>query len=132
MGNQSSASASAGYASESVIPFAPAAKSAVPNGVDQLDTAGRTILNLLHKAAGVAEENSKHALDLAQKLSQQLKAAENRIAELETNVRYYQDRTERAEEWLHKIFTEIEERFFTPDGKHSGVNGSARPIGRRA
>ena len=51
---------------------------------------------------------------------------------LETNVRYYQDKTERAEEWLHKIFTEIEERFFTPDGKHSGVNGSARPIGRRA
>jgi hypothetical protein len=132
MGNQSSASASAGYASESVIPFAPAAKSAVPNGVDQLDTAGRTILNLLHKAAGVAEENSKHALDLAQKLSHQLKAAENRMAELETNVRYYQDRTERAEEWLHKIFTEIEEQFFRAGDKHRGVNGSTRPIGRRA
>jgi hypothetical protein len=36
------------------------------------------------------------------------------MAELETNVRYYQDRTERAEEWLHKIFTEIEEQFFRP------------------
>jgi hypothetical protein len=132
MGNQSSVGASGGYASEAVIPFAPVAKSAAPNDVDQLDTAGRTILSLLHKAAGVAEENSKHALDLAQKLSQQLKAAENRIAELETNVRYYQDRTERAEEWLHKIYSEIEEQFFRPEGKHRGVDGSARPIGRRA
>jgi hypothetical protein len=58
--------------------------------------------------------------------------AENRMAELETNVRYYQDRTERAEEWLHKIFTEIEEQFFRPGDKHRGVNGSTRPIGRRA
>ena len=132
MGNQWSASASAGYASESVIPFAPAAKSAVSNGVDQLDTAGRTILNLLHKAAGVAEENSKHALDLAQKLSQQLKVAENRIVELETDVRYYQDRTERAEQWLHKIFTEIEAQFFKPEDGRRGVNGPTRPIGRRA
>jgi hypothetical protein len=65
MGNQSSASASAGYASESVIPFAPAAKNAVPNGVDQLDTAGRTILNLLHKAAGVAEENKARCTHIA-------------------------------------------------------------------
>ena len=132
MGNQSSASASGGYASESVIPFAPAAKSAVPNGVDQLDTAGRTILNLLHKAAGVAEENSKHALDLAQKLSQQLKVAENRIVELETDVRYYQDRTERAEQWLHKIFTEIEAQFFKPEDRRRGANGPTPPIGRRA
>lgn len=132
MGNQSSASASGGYASESVIPFAPAAKSAVPNGVDQLDTAGRTILNLLHKAAGAAEENSKHALDLAQKLSQQLKVAENRIVELETDVRYYQDRTERAEQWLHKIFTEIEAQFFKLEDGRRGVNGPTRPIGRRA
>ena len=127
MGNPSSASASGGYPSEFVIPFAPAAKSAVPNGVDQLDTAGRTILNLLHKAAGVAEENSKHALDLAQKLSQQLKVAENRIAELETDVRYYQDRTERAEQWLHKIFTEIEAQFFKPEDGRRGVNGPTRP-----
>ena len=33
---------------------------------DQLDKAGQTILQLLHRAAGVAEENSRHALETAQ------------------------------------------------------------------
>ena len=103
---------SAQYESESVIQFAPAAKGAAPNKGDELDSAGRSILGLLHKAAGVAEANSHHALELAQKLSQELRAAEDRIAQLETDVRYYQERTDRAEQWLHMIFTEIEERFF--------------------
>ena len=35
------------------------------NDCSQLDSAGQTILQLLHKAAGVAEANSKHALDMA-------------------------------------------------------------------
>jgi hypothetical protein len=48
---------------KSVIPFAPTDK-----GNDQLDKAGQSILNLLHKAAGVAEKNSQHALDIAQQL----------------------------------------------------------------
>jgi hypothetical protein len=41
----------------SVVPFAPS---------DGLDKAGESILKLLHKAAGVAEQNSQHALDMAQ------------------------------------------------------------------
>ena len=107
----------ANYQRESVIPFAPAAKSARSNDADQLETAGQTILNLLHKAASVAEENSQHALDMAQKLSDHLRAAENRIAELEADVRYYQDRCERADQWLHKIYSEIDERFLKPDDR---------------
>ena len=77
MGMQSSGGA---YESESAIPFAPAAKNAAPpEGADQLDKAGQTILRLLQKAAGVAEANSHHALEMAQKLSHQLRAAEDRI-----------------------------------------------------
>ena len=71
----------ANYQRESVMPFAPTAKSARSNDADQLDTAGQTILNLLHKAASVAEETSQHAVDMAKELSDQLRAAENRIAE---------------------------------------------------
>ena len=48
---------------------------------------------------------------MAQKLSHQLRAAENRIAELEAEVGIYQDKADRAEQWLHKVYTEIEERF---------------------
>ena len=74
------------------------AKDATPEGVDQLDKAGQTILKLLHKAAGVAEENSRYALDMAQKLSHQLRAAEDRVAELEAEVELYRDKADRAEQ----------------------------------
>ena len=96
--------------SNSVIPPPPRARTAVSD-VDQLDKAGQTILGLLHKAAGVAEENSRYALDMAEKLSYQLRAAEDRIAELEAEVELYRDKADRAEQWLHKIYTEIEEQF---------------------
>src|SRR5215469_10993519 len=87
---------------ESVVPFALAQQATGHDGRDQLDRAGQSILRLLHKAAGVAEENSRHALDMAQKLSHQLRAAENRISELEAEAAAYRDRAERAEQWLHK------------------------------
>jgi hypothetical protein len=99
------------YESNTVVAFPPGVKDATPDGVDQLDRAGQTILKLLHKAAGVAEQNSRHALDMAQKLSLQLRAAEDRIAELEAEVDLYREKSDRAEQWLHKVYTEIEERF---------------------
>ena len=110
MGVQSSGGV---HESESVIPFA--SKNAAPDNADQLDRAGQTILQLLHKAAGVAEANSKHALDMAQKLSHQLRTAEDRIAQLEAEVGIYQDKADRAERWLHKVYTEIEDRFLQQD-----------------
>jgi hypothetical protein len=106
-----------GSRTESVVPFTPAARSAGANGVDQVDKAGETILRLLHKAAGVAEANSQHALDMAQKISHQLRAAEDRIAELEAEVGVYQERAQRAEQWLHTVYTEIEDRFLRQDDR---------------
>ena len=100
--------------SPDVIPFAHAAQSAQGDN-DQLDKAGQTILQLLSKAADVAEGNSRHAMDMAQKLSHQLRAAEERIAELEAEVAAHEERADRAEQWLHKVYTEIEERFLDRD-----------------
>jgi len=127
MGNRLSVSAGA-KAAETVIPFAPTGRSAVPNDADQLDLAGRTILGLLNKAAGVAEENSRQALNLAQKFSQQLRAFEDRIAALEDEVRHHQDRADRAEQWLHRIYTELEERFFGSDARRGAAEGFARRL----
>jgi hypothetical protein len=119
------------HESESVIPFVPK-DAAPPDNADQLDKAGQTILKLLHKAAGVAEANSQHALEMAQKLSHQLRAAEDRIAELEAEVRIYQDKADRAEQWLHKVYTEIEDRFLRRDDDRRGMTGSPqRAAGRR-
>jgi hypothetical protein len=94
-----------------VVRFAPTPKD-VPGDIDPLDKAGETILQLVHKAAGVAEQNSSRALSMAQKLSDQLRAAYDRIAELETESAIYRERADRAEQWLDKLYTEIEDRFF--------------------
>ena len=48
-------------------------------------------------------------------LSAQLRVAEQRIKELETKVRYLQDRADRAERWVYKIWVEIEQQFFGSD-----------------
>ena len=93
-----------------LIRFAPTPKNLLAQ-VDQLDKAGETILQLVYEAAGVAEQNSSRALSTAQRLSDQLRAAEDRIAELETESAIYRERADRAEQWLHKVYTEIEDRF---------------------
>ncbi len=48
---------------------------------------------------------------MAQKLSHQLRAAESRIAELEAEIGIYREKADRAEQWLHRVYTEIEDRF---------------------
>ena len=100
--------------SSEVIPFARSAQGARDDNT-QLDRAGQTILQLLNKAADVAEQNSRHAIDTAQRLSHQLRAAEDRIAELEAEVEAYRQQADRAEQWLHKVYTEIEDRFLDRD-----------------
>ena len=91
---------------------------AASKDADQLDSAGQAILKLLHKAAGAAEANSRRALETAQTFASQLRAAEDRIAELEAEVHHYCEKSERAEEWLRKISMEIEDRLISePDDK---------------
>ncbi len=101
--------------SPDVVPFARSAKGERDDNSTQLDKAGQTILHLLNKAADVAEQNSRHAIDTAQRLAHQLRAAEDRIAELEAEVEAYRVQAERAEQWLHKVYTEIEDRFLRQD-----------------
>jgi hypothetical protein len=86
---------------------------AASNDASQLDSAGQAILKLLHRAAGAAEANGRQALETAQRLSSQLRAAEDRIGELEAEVRSYREKSERAEEWLNRIYKEIENRLIS-------------------
>jgi molecular chaperone GrpE (heat shock protein) len=77
-----------------------------------VELTGQTILGLLNKAAQVADENTKDALDIAHKLLRQLRVAEDRLAALEADLKHYRDRAERAQEALDHISVEIEQRFF--------------------
>ena len=97
--------------SDTVIPF--------PNDDDPLDRTGQTILGLLQRAAGIAEKNSQHAMGIAHKLSLELRAAEDHIKKLETELRYYKDRSDRAEEWLRQISLQIEKRFPASSDSHA-------------
>ena len=56
----------------------------------------------------------------------QLRAAEDRIAELEADVGMYQEKADRAEQWLHRVYTEIEDRFLRQDdGRRWGASTQA-------
>jgi hypothetical protein len=96
---------------ELAVPFAPKLNVRSEAG-DPLDKAGQTILDWLQQAADTAEANKQQALEVAHKLAAQLRAAEDRIRELETSVSRHQDRADRAERWLHHVSVEIEQRFF--------------------
>jgi TRAP-type C4-dicarboxylate transport system substrate-binding protein len=92
-------------------PFSPETATALSHRKDQVDLAGQAILSLLEKAADAAEDNNRRAAETAQKLSTQLRAAEARIAELEAENQLYRERSERAEDWLRRIYSEIQESF---------------------
>ncbi len=94
-----------------VIPYSPKARN-VGTEADQLDRAGHAILGLVSRAAGMTEADLRAAREAAEKLADQLKAANNQINELTASLRYYQERTDRAEKWLYQISSEIEQRFF--------------------
>jgi hypothetical protein len=116
--------------SPGVVPFARSAQGERDDN-SQLDKAGQTILQLLSKAADVAEQNSRHAIDTAQRLSHQLRAAEDRIAELEAEVAAYREQAERAEQWLHRIYTEIEDRFLRQGDNRRGAPQRSQHANRR-
>jgi predicted nucleic acid-binding Zn-ribbon protein len=78
---------------------------------DPVEAAGLSILRLLQRAADTADQNKRQVLDTAQRLSQELRAAQDRIVQLEGDVAAYRNRAERAELWLDKIRTELEQQF---------------------
>ena len=101
--------------SEPVVPLPPTTEDGKRE--DQLELSGQNVLSLLHQATDLAGGNSRYAVGIAQRLSDQLCTAEDRIAELEARiaelegeVQFYRDKSERAEQWLGKISTEIQER----------------------
>jgi multidrug resistance efflux pump len=100
-------------APEAAIPYAPSRKSATRTDAgDSVEIVGQKIIELLNQAVEEANANTKHALDFAQKLSRQLRVAEERVNDLEATLKHYKDRAERAEKWLNFISSEIEQKFF--------------------
>jgi hypothetical protein len=94
-----------------IVPFAPVSKGQ-PDANIVADDSGRTIVALLQKAAEMAKDDCARAMDLAHKLSFQLRSAEERARELEAEAAHFRDRASRAEAWLLRIHNEVESTFF--------------------
>ena len=77
---------------------------------DSMDESGQAVLAMLQKAADLSNDNCDRAMSMAHKLSIQLRAAEDRAAQLQAQIAYFQDRATRAENWLARIHHEIKER----------------------
>ena len=80
----------------------------------QVEEVGQAIVTKIQRAADLSNENCDRALALAHKLSMDLRAAEDRINQLEAEVQLFRDRSARAEGWLQTIYKEIEEKLIAP------------------
>jgi len=76
-----------------------------------VEEAGEAIIAKIKKAADLSNENCDRAMKLAHKLSMQLRAAEDRVNQLEAELELLRDRAER---WLQTIQKEIEEKLIAP------------------
>jgi chromosome segregation ATPase len=94
---------------EQVVKFPPKQQSSSP-----ADEAGQAVITQIQKAAQLANENCDRAMALAHKLAMQLRAAEDRITQLEAEVALFRDRATRAEGWLQTIHSEIEQKLIAP------------------
>jgi hypothetical protein len=97
---------------EQVIEFAP--KGGPRSYAPLVEEAGEAIIAKLQKAADLSTENCDRAMKLAHKLSMELRAAEDRINQLEAEVELFRHRAVRAEYWLQTIQKEIEEKLIAP------------------
>jgi hypothetical protein len=89
-----------------------------------VEEAGEAIIAKIQKAADLSNENCDRAMKLAHKLSMQLRAAEDRVNQLEAEVELLRDRAVRAERWLQTIQTEIEEKLITPRSANAAEQSS--------
>jgi hypothetical protein len=80
-----------------------------------VEEAGEAIIAKSQQAADLSNENCDRAMKFAHKLSMQLRAAEDRVNQLEAEVELLRDRAVRAERWLQTIQKEIEEKLMRRD-----------------
>jgi hypothetical protein len=118
---------------EANVPFAPKPK-ARPEGNFVAEDSGHAIIALLKKAADMAKEDCARVMDVAHKLSFQIRAAEERAREAEAEAAHFRDRATRAETWMLRIRDEVEQTFFQrKEGEGSSPrNSDAPPVVRDA
>jgi hypothetical protein len=93
-----------------VITFAP--NKPVADATTAADDAGHHIVALLQKASDRAKAECQRALDIAHRISSELRDTEERARKFEAEAHHFRDRAARAEEWLVRIESELQQTFF--------------------
>jgi hypothetical protein len=101
---------------EKIVPLTRAANA--PSS-DVPDASGNKIMNMLQRVAEMANEDCQRAMDLAHRLSFQLRTAEERARAMEAELAHVRDRASRAEGWLLRIQKEIEGTFFKKEQRQA-------------
>jgi DNA repair ATPase RecN len=87
---------------------------------DPTDAAGQALLAMLQQAARGADEDLQSAMSLADRLAGELRAVEDRMAQLQATVEHYKTRAQQAEQWLQQIQREIEQKLIAPQAASRG------------
>src|ERR1700733_2963220 len=103
---------------EAIVQVAPKTNAKSETG-DPIDRVAQAILGLVHRTATDTKAKNQHTLGMSHQLSDQLRAAEERIRELEAQVRQHQEAVIRAEKWLYRISLEMEQQFLGRDAAFS-------------
>ena len=91
-----------------VLTFAP--RQRMRNESDPIDKVGHALVGMLKDAAALSQQNVERAMTMAHQLSMQLRASEDRIQQLESEIENLESRARRAEGWLQAIKQEIEDK----------------------
>jgi predicted nucleic acid-binding Zn-ribbon protein len=81
---------------------------------ESIDQAGQSLLALIKDAANFSKESIERAMTMAHRVSHELRAAEERIRQLEADIKHLESRAMRAEQWLEVIKNEIEVKLVAP------------------
>lgn len=95
------------FSQETVVPF--------PNAGDTLEATGQAVFTIIQRAANKAEQDVRHAHGATQRLTNQLLAAQERIAALESEIGQSREKLSQAEHWMQRIGALVEQRFFTSE-----------------
>jgi TolA-binding protein len=81
---------------------------------ESIDQIGQALLALIKDGANLSKDNIERAMTLAHSVSVELRAAEERISQLEGEIERVESRATRAEQWLQMIKKEIEVKLIAP------------------
>jgi hypothetical protein len=76
---------------------------AMDRPAEWIDQAGQALLAQIKDAANVSKENIERAMTMAHRVSLELRAAEERVSQLEADIERLESHATRAERWLEVI-----------------------------